>query len=69
MAILTFRSFVMPGEGGENESKILLLVSLRTAEDEQLHQVKRMIRGIVDQFSNLKFERSSGYFGEALWGK
>ena len=44
-----------------------LLVSFRIAEDEQLPQVKRMIRGIVarvvlDPFSNLKLVKSSGYF-------
>ena len=60
MAILTFRSFVMPGERGEHESNNL------TAEDEQLHQVKGMNRDsarvVVDLLSNLKFVRSSGYF-------
>ena len=67
MAILTFRSFAMPGERSENESNNLAACfPLRTAEDEQLHQVKRMIRGVghvvLDLFSNLKFVRSSGYF-------
>ena len=38
------------------------LVSLRTAEDEQLHQVKRMISAVLDLFSKLKRVRSSGYF-------
>ena len=32
--------------GRKTNRTIQLLVSLRTAEDEQLHQVKRMIRGI-----------------------
>ena len=33
-------------KGRKTNRTIQLLVSLRTAEDEQLHQVKRLIRGI-----------------------
>ena len=33
-------------KGRKTNRTIQLFVSLRTAEDEQLHQVKRMIRGI-----------------------
>ena len=43
----------------------------RMAGVEQLYQVKRMMRGIgnvfvLDLFSNLKWVRSSGYFGDPL---
>ena len=47
VTILTFRLFVMPMRKGRKTNRtIQLFVSLGTAEDEQLHQVKRMIKRI-----------------------
>ena len=46
VAILTLRLFVMLGERAKTNRTISQLVSFRTAEGEQLHQVKRMIKGI-----------------------
>ena len=54
MAILKFKSFVMLGERGENESTNPVADSLGTTEDEQLHQVKRMIRGIGNMFVSVQ---------------
>ena len=47
LAILTFTSFVMLGEKDQP------LVSLRTAETEQLYQGKRMIGGIGDMLFSI----------------
>ena len=65
MAILTFTSFVLLGEKGDRPT----LVSLRTAETEQLYQGKRMIGGIgvivvLNQFSNFKMGKIQKFLGE-----
>ena len=54
-------------KGRKTNRTIHQLVSLRTAEDEHLHQVKRMIRGIgqrvvLDYCQILKRVTSTGYF-------
>ena len=60
VAIVTCKSFVLLGYGAKNESNHL-------AEDEQLYQVKRMIkrnrqRVVLDLLPNTKCARSSAFF-------